>query len=46
MTEETLPQRPDDPEWHMKLKTRVKRVALSLVLFAAYMSAVLCDRRN
>jgi hypothetical protein len=43
MTEETLPERPDDPEWRMRWKRRVKWIALVIApviaLFAAYMSA-------
>jgi len=39
MTEETMPERPDDPEWRMRWKTRVKRAALSLAIIAAYMGA-------
>jgi hypothetical protein len=39
MTEETVPERPDDPEWRMRWKTRVKWVTLALALFAAYMGA-------
>ncbi len=39
MTEETIPERPDDPEWRMRWKTRIKRVALSLAIIAAYMGA-------
>jgi hypothetical protein len=42
MTEERLPERADDPEWRirwMRWKPRLKRVALALGLFAAYMGA-------
>jgi hypothetical protein len=39
MTEETIPLRPDDPEWRMRWKTRAKWASLALAIFAAYMGA-------
>jgi hypothetical protein len=39
MTEVTIPERPDDPEWRARWKARIKWVALALALFAAYMGA-------
>jgi len=39
MTEVTLPERLDDPEWRMRWETRVIWTGLAIALFAVYMCA-------